>query len=82
MDLPQPVLTAMCDRFCEENIATLEELSLAQADNNVISFNGLIALKFMPKLKILNLLYNDGLEVEEWNLRRNLPHLMINLSSE
>ena len=61
---------------------TLEELSLAQADNNVISFNGFLALKFMPKLKILNLLYNDGLEVEEWNLRLHLPHLMINLSSE
>ena len=61
---------------------TLEELSLAQADNNVISFNGFLALKFMPKLKILNLLYNDGLEVEEWNLRLHLPHLMIKLSSE
>ena len=60
---------------------TLEELSLAQADNNVISFNGFLALKFMPKLKILNLLYNDGLEVEEWNLRLHLPHLIIKVFS-
>ena len=61
---------------------TLEELSLAQADNNAISFTGFLELKFMQRLKILNLLYNDGLEVEEWNLRLHLPHLMIKLSSE
>ena len=41
-----------------------------------ISFGGFLELKFMPKLKILNLYYKEGgLEIE--NRRLLLPHLMI-----
>ena len=64
---------------------TTEELSFDFGPQYMNSYNMLtsfLELESMPKLKILNLLYNDGLEVEEWNLRLHLPHLMINLSSE
>ena len=65
---------------------TLEELSLADDGvcNNIdrtqcISFSGLLELKSMPKLKILNLYSKDDYcecEVIQ-NLRQHLPHIKI-----
>ena len=53
---------------------TLEELSLGE---NKISATGFLQLKFMPRLKILNL--NDDIEdfKKIQNLRQYLPHLTI-----
>ena len=66
---------------------TLEELSLGTTGydpgtfgvghNGAISFTGILELKSMPRLKILNLYHkkDDGEEIQ--NLRQYLPHLMI-----
>ena len=63
---------------------TLEELSLVDdgvCDNvdrtQCISFSGLLKLKSMPKLKILNLLNKQGNCEEIQNLREHLPHIKI-----
>ena len=63
---------------------TLEELSLVDDGicNNddrtqCISFSGLLKLKFMPKLKILNLLTRQDNCEEIQNLREHLPHIKI-----
>ena len=63
---------------------TLEELSLAEDGvcNNIdrtrcISFSGLLELKSMPKLKILNLYSKDDYFEEIQNLRQHLPHIKI-----
>ena len=67
---------------------TLEELSLADdgACNkgyNIdqvyqpISFSGLLELKSLPKLKILNLYNEDDYCEEIQNLRQHLPHIKI-----
>ena len=56
---------------------TLEELSLGSRFER-LSFNGFLELKFMPRLKILNL-YNGKENAKEiQNLREHLPHLKIN----
>jgi hypothetical protein len=56
---------------------TLEELSLGSRFER-LTFNGFLELKFMPKLKILNL-YNGKEDAKEiQNLREHLPHLKIN----
>ena len=56
---------------------TLEELSLGPCDE--ISLWGFLELKYMPRLKILNVFYyrckDEGEEIQ--NLRKHLPHLMI-----
>ena len=63
---------------------TLEELSLGGTLQHLsmpISLTGILALKSMPRLKILNV-YNyekNGKEIQ--NLRYHLPHLKIRLSS-
>ena len=57
--------------------STLEELSLGSRFER-LNFNSFLELKFMPRLKILNL-YNgkeDSKEIQ--NLREHLPHLKIN----
>ena len=59
---------------------TLEELSLGPCDN--ISFTGLLLLKSMPRLKILNLYYEKDDDEEIQNLRQQLPHAMIKVSYE
>ena len=48
-----------------------------QANPPRISFTGFLELKFMPRLKILNLYYqkDDGEKIQ--NLRQHLPNLMI-----
>ena len=62
---------------------TLEELSLGGTLQHLsmhISLTGILALKSMPRLKILNV-YNyekNGKEIQ--NLRYHLPHLKIRLS--
>ena len=61
---------------------TLEELSLSLGlSQDSLSFTGLLELKSMPRLKILNLCYKnvDGEEIQ--NLRQHLSHLMIKVSS-
>ena len=56
---------------------TLEELSLGSGFVR-LSFNDFLELKFMPRLKILNL-YNGKEDAKEiQNLREHLPHLKIN----
>jgi hypothetical protein len=56
---------------------TLEELSLSSRFER-FSFNSFLELKFMPRLKILNL-YNGKENAKEiQNLREHLPHLKIN----
>ena len=57
---------------------TLEELSLR---DDFISFNGFLGLKSMPRLKILNLLFENGDGEKIQNLRQHLSHLMIKVSS-
>ena len=57
---------------------TLEELSLSVDD--YFSFNDILELKHMPKLKILNLLYENGDDEKIQNLRRHLSHLMITVT--
>ena len=54
---------------------TLEELSLGL--DNDFSSTGFLELKSMPKLKVLNLCLetDDGEEIQ--NIRKHLPHLMI-----
>ena len=54
---------------------TLEELSLGL--DNEFSSTGFLELKSMPKLKVLNLYLetDDGEEIQ--NIRKHLPHLMI-----
>ena len=54
---------------------TLEELSLGL--DNDFSSTGFLELKSMPKLKVLNLILetDDGEEIQ--NIRKHLPHLMI-----
>ena len=64
---------------------TLEELSLGPCDE--ISYSGFLELKSMPRLKILNLHYNedvdqDILKEDIQDLRKLLPHMMINVSHE
>ena len=60
---------------------TLEELSLGPCDE--ISYRGFLLLKFMPRLKILNVHYSDKDDDQEIkNLRKLLPHLMIKVSHE
>ena len=58
---------------------TLEELSLGRTlhhTNITISLTGFLALKYMPRLKILNVYYDkNGKEIR--NLRQHLPHLTI-----
>ena len=62
---------------------TLEELSLSLGHESLSepSFNSLLELKSMPRLKILNLCYEnvDGEKIQ--NLRQHLSHLMIKVSS-
>ena len=66
---------------------TLEELSMSLELKNhfltnvFISFNGLLELKSMPRLKILNLSYENGDDEKIQNLRQHLSHLMIKVSS-
>ena len=66
---------------------TLEELSMSLDLRNdflttdFISFNGFLELKHMPRLKILNLLFENGDGEKIQNLRQHLSHLMIKLSS-
>ena len=56
---------------------TLEELSLGRTfryPNIAISLTGFLLLKYMPRLKILNVYYQkNGKEIQ--SLRRHLPHL-------
>ena len=54
---------------------TLEELSLGL--DNDFSSTSFLELKSMPKLKVLNLILetDDGEEIQ--NIRKHLPHLMI-----
>ena len=64
---------------------TLEELSLGPCDE--ISYSGFLELKSMPRLKILNLHFNedvdqDILKEDIQDLRKLLPHMMINVSHE
>ena len=55
---------------------TLEELSLCYDDN--ISSTGILELKSMPRLKLLNLkTFGNEKDEEIENLRQQLPHLMI-----
>ena len=54
---------------------TLEELSLAY-NINCFSFNGFLGLKSMPRLKILELSYEEE-QIEK--LRLHLPNLIINV---
>ena len=62
---------------------TLEELSLSLGHESLSepSFNSFLELKSMPRLKILNLCYEnvDGEKIQ--NLRQHLSHLMIKVSS-
>ena len=48
-----------------------------QANPPRISFTGFLELKFMPRLKILNLYYEKDNGEEIQNLRHHLPNLMI-----
>ena len=64
---------------------TLEELSLGtnydrfihDSSDDSISLTGFLELKYMPRLTILNLYYENGNCEEIQNLKRHLPHLMI-----
>ena len=64
---------------------TLEELSLGtnydrfihDSSDDSISLTGFLELKYMPRLTILNLFYENGNCEEIQNLKRHLPHLMI-----
>jgi hypothetical protein len=61
---------------------TLEELTLSLGlRNDFLSFTGCLELKSMPRLKILNLLYENGDGEKIQNLRQHLSHLMIKVSS-
>ena len=60
---------------------TLEELSLGPCDE--ISYRGFLLLKFMPRLKTLNVYYSDkDHDREIRNLRKLLPHLIIKVSHQ
>ena len=67
---------------------TLEELSMRLNLRNdfltkdFISFNGFLKLKSMPRLKILNLIYENGDDEKIQNLRQHLSHLIIKVSSQ
>ena len=61
----------------QHSFHTLEELSLGRTfwyPNIAISLTGFLALKSMPRLKILNVYYQNNVK-EIQNLRRHLPHL-------
>ena len=60
---------------------TLEELSMSISRNEFISFYGLLELKSMPRLKILNLDYENGDDEKIQILRQHLSHLIIKVSS-
>ena len=62
---------------------TLEELSLGGTFQHLsfyISLSGILALKSMPRLKILNVYNYEKNDKEIQNLRQHLPHLKIRLS--
>ena len=60
---------------------TLEELSLGLSYTE-ISYTGFIELNSMPRLKILNVHYDEYDDQEIQNLRKLLPRVMIKVSHE